>query len=161
MHKYYILYNLFLIISIQPQLIAEIHANTFKYSIVQADHNSPINEITSMVNTAYARTLFLKLDAQRTNELEISAIARMQNKKLFLCLDDKSSVCGTALLDLSSSSPEMSMLAVHPKYQKQNIGKLLMQYVEQELVKLGYDHVLIYIVPFSQAQLVAYYQKNG
>ena len=153
--RFYTLYSLLIITCVPTKLNAEIH----NYDIVQADHNAPITEITAMVNAAYTKTLWLKPGVQRIQPSELAAMIQKPTKKLFLCLDNKT-ICGAVLLDLSSA-PEMSMLAVHPKYQGQKIGTMLMQHIERELVKLGHNYVLIYVVPFGQDQLVAYYLKAG
>ncbi len=135
--------------------------DAMNYAIVEARDVNLIPEIVQVVNTAYNRAPWLKDGAQRTDAYALQSIFTNPDKKLYLCLDDNK-VCGTVLLDASSSKPEMAMLAVDPEYQrKNNIGKLLMHHIEQEAIAMKKQDIFINVIPLGQERLITYYQRHG
>ncbi len=134
--------------------------NKQKFTIVQASDEHSAAEIAFVVNVAFSRPVWRREGAHRTNEQEVQEMIRHPHKKLYLCLADKK-VCGTVLLDTSSSEAVVSLLAVHPAYQGNGVGELLMQHVEQEIRKMNKDSIYIRVIPVGQERLVAYYVRQG
>ena len=57
--------------------------------------------------------------------------------EMFLVLEIKRSILGTVMAAYDGHRGVINYLAIHPGYQKKGYGKILMTYVEQELLNRG------------------------
>ena len=58
-------------------------------------------------------------------------------RELFLVLEIEGSILGTVMAAYDGHRGVINYLAIHPGYQKKGYGKILMTYVEQELLNRG------------------------
>lgn len=92
---------------------------------------------------------------------EVAAIIAHPHQEMYLCLHNESRICGTAVIDYNKSKATLGILSVAPEHQGKNIGDFLIQYIQEELQRLGHEHLYITVIPLLQEKLIAYYGRKG
>ncbi len=117
-----------------------------------------LNEIASVINKAYKRQVFNRNDRERISIAKLEYLIREPGNRLFLLrLDqDPHLICGTLLL----SGDEISLFSVHPDYQGQKLGRLLLQAAEKEAFESSAS-VYLRVIPLFQEHLIEYYKSQG
>lgn len=128
----------------------------YKYSqIAKASLQSDLKRIMEVVNLAYSRQPFNRVDRTRITIEEVERTIADSHNQLFLLIVD-GQICGTVLLNKN----EISLFAVHPSFQGQHLGQLLISLAEDEAFK-KYDEVFLKVIPLFQERLIAYYESLG
>lgn len=134
---------------------------TASYEIIGInDTYERLDEVVDCINQAYAKVPYINAGVTRTNLTDLKAAASSVNKQLFICLRGHE-ICGAVLLVNDNDKCEMGLLSVSPKYQKQQVGLVLMQHVEAAVKKIGHDHLYIKVIPLYQEKLIVYYERMG
>lgn len=139
-------------------LFTSLLCETSKFNFELAD-NVRSKQILDVINMAYRKVPFIKECCDRIDLNELESIIQSDNKQLHCCMIE-GVICGVVLLDLSKTFLEMRLFAVHPNYQGQGIGKVIMDYVEHRAKCLKKD-IYIHVIPVCQESLLSYYIKNG
>ncbi|MDO8953972.1 MAG: GNAT family N-acetyltransferase [Gammaproteobacteria bacterium] len=101
-----------------------------------------------------------------TKENAIEKFSSHLNKDtlpLTLLLTDNQSLIGTVSLRKNDTinndfTPWLASLVVHPNYQKQGIGRLLVEKIQQEAKRLGYSDLYLFT---GDTSLSKWYEKLG
>jgi GNAT superfamily N-acetyltransferase len=131
------------------------------YTVTEVTLGDNLEEIITVVNSAYKHVPYLQEGTTRITRLELENIIHDSTKRLYICKDDNNTICGTALLDIEYHDPEMSLFSVDPRHQGKNIGKIILQYIETQILNMGKKRLTIKVIRMTQDKLIAYYQKNG
>lgn len=115
----------------------------------------PIEQIVEVINLAYQKQPFNRMDKVRITISQIKEILADPANQLFL-LYSEDKICGTVLLNQS----EISLFAVHPDFQGRGYGRQLLAAAEEEAF-LNSDFVQLKVIPLFQEQLIAYYETMG
>lgn len=138
-------------------------SNEHQYGVYKIQDTKHLVEIAAMINQAYKKVGWVKDTVERTNVQELTTSIQSTDTSLYACFDGEK-VCGIAFLDDSDASKklEMTMFTVHPDYQGKGVGMLLMNFIETQAIQEFHTHELyLYVVPYTQERLVAYYQRHG
>ncbi len=127
-------------------------------------NNYPVEEIASVINSAYSKVPYLK--KERITPEEVEKIICDKQKRLYLCISKTNNVAGTILLDFDqnnfaqNNAAELGLFSLSPTYQGKNIGSLFLKCVEQEAFS-KVTKIYLNVIPFSQEKLLSFYKKNG
>lgn len=121
--------------------------------------NYPLEEIASVINSAYSKVEYLQGDRISIPDLE--SIVSDKQKRLYLCISKTKSVIGTIFLDFTEKDQaELGLFSILPTDQGKNIGALFMAHVEQEVCK-QVKKIHFNVIPLFQEKLISFYERLG
>lgn len=126
------------------------------FTIERAHAHSDLNQIAETINLAYQRQPFNREGYPRITVDALEVLLRDEENQLFIARSDRQTICGTVLLHGS----HISLLSVHPLYQKQGLGLRLLEQAEKEAFQT-YSAVSLQVIPLFQEKLIEYYQSVG
>lgn len=100
------------------------------------------------------------LAGQRTDQREVEALIRLKNSKIIL-YENKKDLMASVHVCNKGSYAYLGMFAVKPGCQGQGIGKLLLGYVENFVLKDWQCHYIEMAVISQRTELISWYEKQG
>lgn len=131
---------------------------TPEFRVERATFSHDLQRIVQVINCAYRRQPFNRMDGERISLSKLNEIVINPNSTLFLLISGhpENLICGTILLQAS----EISLFSLHPNYQGKGLGRLLLYSAEEEAFKT-YDEVFLKVIPLFQEKLIAHYEQLG
>lgn len=132
--------------------------STFRVEVYSKKHD--LKRIVAVINAAYTKHWYLQRERINLKELK-DLLANPQNR-LYLCLSSENEICGTVLLDFSHlGQADLFLFSIDPSYQKQNLGKFLLDSAEKEAFeKYHVERIVLDVVKFLE-KLISYYSLRG
>lgn len=138
-----------------------ISTNT-EYTFREATEKDNLGLIASVVNRANQKITYRNPEVARTSETDIAK--SIQERQLFVAVDQKNVVCGTVTLspDLTNKNCyRMGMLATDPDHQGQRVASRLLEYVESQAKKVDAVCLQLSIFSIEDPRLSKFYESNG
>lgn len=126
-----------------------------RFMIENSRSKNDLISIVETVNSAYQRQPFNRMDYPRITKKELEELLRNKENQLYV-MKQGNMIVGTVVL----CNNEISMLSVHPNYQKQGLGLHLLRYAEKK-ASTFYDEVFLKVIPLFQEKLLDYYRSLG
>ena len=115
------------------------------------------NEITALINLAFAEVEQFFVDGDRISEVEV--IASMQTG-VFLIAERDGELEGCVYVEPQGQRAYFGLLSVNPEIQQRGAGSHLMKAAEEHARKLGCEFMDIKIVN-HRSELPDFYRKRG
>lgn len=132
-----------------------------EYLIEIATQEHDLARVIEVINAAYKKVKYLQEGIKRIALAEMIENLSDPNKRLYLCIAPNKEICGTILVHFNAQdTAKLGLFAVHPDYQGQNIGSVLLRAVEKAAFAEA-KRIFLYVIPCTQERLIRFYEHLG
>jgi GNAT superfamily N-acetyltransferase len=128
-----------------------------KQHIVQADETEA-EALVALINQAYGPAESFLYDGQRIETEEVRA--RLRRGAFLILVGDDPQLCGTVYVECRESLGYFGLLSERPRFQRRNLGRVLVDAAERYCIKAGCETMEIEVVN-HRTELLAYYATMG